>query len=41
MTLTQLREGLTYEELYLWHAYFQLQADQQKEAMKKARSSRR
>ena len=41
MTLTQLREGMTYEELALWNAYFQMQHDLQDEAMKKASRGRR
>ena len=40
-TLTELREGMTYEELWLWHAYFNLQHEQQEEAIKKARKGRR
>ena len=40
-TLTELREGMTYEELWLWHTYFNLQSEQQQEAMKKAQRGRR
>ena len=41
LTLTQLREGMTHEELWLWHAYFNLQHQQQEEALKKAKRGRR
>ena len=41
MTLGQLRREITYEELWLWVAYFGLMNDQQEEAMKKARRGRR
>ena len=41
MTLGQLRRELTYEELWLWIAYFGLLSDQQEEAMKKAKKGRR
>jgi hypothetical protein len=41
MTLTQLREGLTYEELWLWHAYYQMRSDEQEAAFKKAKTHRR
>ena len=34
MTLGQLRREMTREEVLLWHAFFQLQHDQQQEAMK-------
>ena len=40
MTLGQLRREITPEELFLWHAFFQLQHDQQEEAMKKVRRRR-
>ena len=41
MTLGQLREQMTYEEIWLWCAYFGLMNDQQEEAMKKAQRRRR
>ena len=34
-TLTELREGMTAAELWLWHAFYNLQNEQQQEAMKK------
>ena len=40
MTLGQLRREMTYEEVLLWHAYFQLEHDRQQEAMKKAKRRR-
>ena len=40
MTLGQLRREMTNEEVILWHAYFQLEHDQQQEAMKKAKRRR-
>ena len=41
MTLGQLREQMTYEEVWLWCAYFGLMNDQQEAAMKKAQRGRR
>ena len=41
MTLTQLREGMTYEELSLWLVYHQVVADEREEAIKKGRNKRR
>ena len=41
MSLTQLRNELTYEELWLWITYFGLMQDMEEEAMKKAQRRRR
>jgi hypothetical protein len=41
MTLGQLRRELTYEELWLWLAYFGLMNEKQDEAIKKAQRGRR
>ena len=41
MTLTQLRREMTYEELWLWVAYFGLVNDLQEEANQKAKRGRR
>ena len=41
MTLGQLRREITYEELWLWIAYFGVINDQREEAMKKAQRGRR
>ena len=41
LTLGQLRRELTYEELWIWLAYFGLMNDQQEERMKKAQRRRR
>ena len=41
MTLGDLRDRMTYEELWLWITYFGLMNDQQDEAMKKAQRRRR
>ena len=41
LTLSELRERMTPEELWLWHAFFNLQNQQQEEAMKKAKRGRR
>ena len=41
MTLGQLRREMTYEELWIWVAYFGLLNDQQDEAMQKAKRGRR
>jgi hypothetical protein len=41
MTLTQLREGMTYEELNLWLIYHGVVADEREEAIKKGRNKRR
>ena len=40
MSLGQLRRELTYEELWLWLAYFGLMNEKQEEAIKKARRGR-
>ena len=37
MTLAELRQRMTAPELALWAAFYELQADQQQEAMKKHR----
>ena len=41
MTLGQLRREMTYQELWVWIAYFGLMNDQQNEAINKARKGRR
>ena len=41
MSLGQLRRELTYEELWLWLAYFGLMNEKQEEAIKKAQRHRR
>ena len=41
MTLGDLRSKMTYEELWVWVAYFGVINDQQEEAMKKAQRRRR
>ena len=41
LTLGQLRRELTYEELWIWLAYFGLMNDKQEEQMKKAQRRRR
>ena len=41
MTLGQLRREMTFEELYLWIAYYDLLHDEREAAMKKARRGRR
>ena len=40
MTLVQLREAMTPEELWLWHAFLGLQRDEDEKAMEKARRRR-
>lgn len=35
-TLQELRERMTLEELYLWQAFYQLRADEEKAAQDKA-----
>ena len=40
MTLGQLRREMTYQELWLWCAYFGVINDEQEEAMKKANRRR-
>ena len=40
MTLTQLREGMTNEEIWLWMTYFGLMNDEQDAAIKKAKGRR-
>ena len=37
MNLTQLREGMTVEEIWLWMTYFSLMNDEQEKAMKRKR----
>lgn len=37
MTLVQLREAMTPEELWLWIAFFQLRSEEEQAAMDKAR----
>ena len=41
LTLRSLQQQMTYAELWLWLAYFNLVNDQQEEAMNKARKRRR
>ena len=41
MTLGDLRDRMTYEELWLWSAYFGLINDHQEEQSKKIRNRRR
>ena len=41
MTLGDLRDKMTYEELWLWVAYFGLMSDEQQDAIKKANRRRR
>ena len=41
MTLGQLRDAMTPEELWLWHGFFQLQRDEEQKAMEKAQRRRR
>ena len=41
MTLGQMREAMTPEELYLWHAFITLQNEEQQKAMDKAKRGRR
>ena len=41
LTLTQLREGMTIEEVWLWMTYFGLMNDEHEAAMKKAQKGRR
>ena len=40
MTLVPLREAMTPEELWLWHAFLGLQRDEDEKAMEKARRRR-
>ena len=40
MTLGQLRREMTYEELWLWCAYFSVVNDEQADQMKKANRRR-
>lgn len=37
MTLAEIRQRMTAPELALWAAFYELQADQQQEAMKQRR----
>ena len=41
MSLGRLREEMTYQEIWLWCAYFGVLNDQQDAVMKKAQSRRR
>tara|TARA_A200000159_G_scaffold68719_3_gene63670 strand:+ start:11741 stop:11890 length:150 start_codon:yes stop_codon:yes gene_type:complete len=41
MTLADLRSKMTYEELWVWIAYFGLMNDQREDAMKKSQRRRR
>jgi hypothetical protein len=41
MTLGQLREAMTEAELWLWHAFFMVQREEQEKAMEEARRKRR
>ena len=41
MTVGRLEEEITFEELLLWSAHFELQYDEQKEAERKAMANRR
>jgi hypothetical protein len=41
MSLAQLKQEMTPEELWLWHAFFELRADEQAKEVKKAKSRRR
>lgn len=41
MSLAQLKQEMTPEELWLWHAFFELRADEQAKEMKKAKTRRR
>ena len=41
MTLGQLREAMTPEELVLWHAFITLQNEEQEKALNKAKRGRR
>jgi len=41
MTLGQLRREMTYEELWIWCAYFGLRNDEHEAAMKKNQPRRR
>ena len=40
MTLVQLRENMTPEELILWHAFFTLHREEEQKQMDKARRRR-
>ena len=41
MTLLELQEKMTMEELVLWSVFYELRAKHEKEAMEKARKRRR
>ena len=41
MTLGQLREAMTEAELWLWHAFFMVQREEQEKAMEETRRKRR
>ena len=41
MTLGQMREAMTPEELILWHAFITIQNEEQQKAMDKAKRGRR
>ena len=36
-TLTELRQTMTLEEVYLWQAFYQFRAEEEEKAMEKAR----
>lgn len=40
MTLGQMREAMTPEELFLWHAFFTMQNEDQQKASDRARRGR-
>ena len=40
-TLSDLRERMTLEELYLWSAFYQLRNEEETKAMNKAKRGRR
>jgi len=40
-TVTELQERMTLEELWMWSVFYDLRADQEKEAMDKAKRKRR
>ena len=40
MTLVQLRENMTPEELILWHAFFTLQREEEQKQIDKAKRRR-
>lgn len=40
-TLTELREAMTLEELYLWQAFYQYRSEEEERAMEKAKKDAR